>query len=74
MYLTAKPGNFTWDGDPLTFEPTVGDTFACEVFSKSQLFNNTGNNFFCLVEEEKQLMTDFLKKNHLWDTYTYGKV
>jgi hypothetical protein len=74
MYLSAHPQepNSTWDGDPWTYNPSPGDTRACQVFSEHPIFNNgTGNKFFCLVEEEVPLMNIFTKKNPIWETYTY---
>lgn len=76
MYVTARPetaSTYSWDGDPFTFEPRVGDVTACNPFSNNEIFRNTGNRFFCLVEPELQLMTPFIKEFPCWKTYTYGK-
>jgi hypothetical protein len=76
MYVTARPDtvtSYSWDGDPFTFEPRVGDDTACNPFSHNEIFRNTGNRFFCLVEPELQLMTPFIKNFTCWKTYTYGK-
>lgn len=72
MYLTAHPeaNNDGWDGRPETYQTTVGDTRACEIFSDNDVFrNHTGNRFFCLVEPEVQLMNDFIHNYSFWDKY-----
>jgi hypothetical protein len=75
MYITAHPGqpNSTfWDGDPFNFEPSPGDTTVCNPFSNDPFFHGTGNKIFCLVEEEKQLITPILENNlYIWKSYTY---
>ena len=77
MYQTARPEtlrSYSWDGDPFTFEPRVGDPTVCKVFADSEVFGKeTGNHFFCLVEPEIKLMTPFIKNFTAWHTYTYGK-
>lgn len=71
MYLTAHPGhsNEQWDGSPLTYEPAVGDMRGCEVFSANEVFSGTGNRFFCLVEDEVQLMNAFILSYPWWGHY-----
>ena len=71
MYLTAHPeyDNSRWNGKPETYEPSVGDTRACEVFSNNEVFKGTGNRFFCLVEPELQLMDYFTEKLPQWKNY-----
>ena len=69
MYLSANPSAKTsdWNGQALYFEPTAGDTTACEVFSKASMFHDgSGNRFFCLVEPEVQLMTPWIRNFSMW--------
>lgn len=74
MYLTAHPEHdgSSWDGRPESFEPSVGNPFACNVFSNNDIFNNTGNRFFCLIEPEVELMNPFVKHFAMWSNYTYN--
>ena len=74
MYVSAHPddANYSWDGNPLTFRPKVGDTTACDVFSKNEVFNGTGNNFFCLVEPEVDLYDNWLRNYWIFRSYYYG--
>ena len=51
----------------------LGDPTVCGPFSNSEIFKDSGNHFFCLVEPELQLMTPFIKNFSIWQTYTYGK-
>ncbi len=71
MYLTAHPdaNNSEWDGNPHTYEPMVGDNRACKIFSDNDIFKNTGNKFFCLVEPEYKLMNLFSDQLPQWKTY-----
>ena len=56
MYVTATPLYNDWNGDPLTYIPTIGDYTACEIFSNNEIFKTrSSNNFFCLVEAETQV-------------------
>jgi hypothetical protein len=75
-YVQAHPdhNNSEWDGNPATFAPTVGDTRVCEPFLNHNLFNNTGNRFFCLVEPELQLLNSMTNANPAWETYGYGEM
>lgn len=77
MFVTAHPETnmSNWNGDPYDFEPEINNTNVCEPYLKSPIFHPyTGNKFFCIVEPEETLMTNFILNNSLWDTYTYGKV
>jgi hypothetical protein len=71
MYLTAHPEhtNENWDGRPESYEPEVGDTRGCEIFSSNDVFNNTGNRFFCLVEPEVELMNQWIQRYSFWGHY-----
>jgi hypothetical protein len=73
MYLTANPANndVPWDGTAFNYEPKLGDTTGCEIFSKSDLFQNTGNKFFCLIEPEIELMNSFILNNTMWKTCSH---
>lgn len=74
MYQTAHPGynNSDWDGRPETYEPMIGDMRVCEVFSQNDVFNNTGNRFFCLVEPENELLNPFIAAFPTWKVYYTG--
>eukprot|EP00981_Chlorochromonas_danica_P013738 scaffold6806_cov177-Ochromonas_danica.AAC.10 len=71
MYQTARPGasNANWDGSPETYQTVLGDTRGCEIFSKNEVFQHTGNRFFCLIEPEEPLMNRFLANYSLWQNY-----
>lgn len=71
MYLTAHPetNNSNWNGSPETYEPQAGDTRGCEIFSNNEVFKKTGNNFFCLVEPEVQLMNNWIWDFPYWKQY-----
>lgn len=71
MYLTAHPdqNNSAWDGRPETYEAAVGDMRACQIFSDNEVFRNTGNRFFCIIEPEVQLMDYFAARLPQWRTY-----
>lgn len=71
MYLTSHPDhtNKDWDGRPETYEPEAGDTRGCEIFSDNDVFKNTGNRFFCLVEPEVQLQNDWIRTYPFWSHY-----
>lgn len=75
MYMTAhpdQPNSTYWDGVPLTFEPSVGDTTVCNPFSNHHFFHHTNHRIFCLVEPEVQLLTPIIEENlNIWDGYTY---
>lgn len=75
FYIQAHPDTklSDWDGQPESFQPIIGNTIACEPYIMHDLFSNksSGNQFFCLVEEEIQLMTTFLSQNPMWESYTY---
>ncbi len=66
--------DYIWDGDPLTFRPKEGDTTACGPYADNILFQNTGNRFFCMVENEDKLMTKYLSQFSKWKRYIYHNI
>ena len=63
--LTANASE--WDGNPLFYQASLGDHRICEVFADPKIFNKrTGNHFFCVIEPEQQLLTNFLKNFTMW--------
>ena len=75
MYQVAHPedNNDNWDGNPANYKAVSGDNRICHPYSKSQFFQpGSGNNFFCLVEDEVEIMDQFTAQSPLWKYYTYG--
>lgn len=68
MYIQVPPtnNNSNWDGDAFSFVPQVGDLTGCKLFSDNEVFRNTGNHFYCLIDAEVQLMTTDLRNFSMW--------
>lgn len=69
MYIqspTDRGDGNQWDGNPYTYIPSPGDTRGCQLFSNNDVFTRTGNHFFCLVEDEVQLMNNFIRNFTHW--------
>lgn len=63
-----------WDGHLDTFEPSIGDTKMCEIYSKDPIFaDETGNKVFCLTEFEKELSDPIIGNYSFWKTYSNEK-
>lgn len=59
-------------GEGVNGQPLVGDVSICNPYSQSKYFAaNSGNNFYCLVELERELMTPFVEKFKFWKYYSY---
>ena len=72
MHVSADPKlNQSWDGSPWTYQEQLFDTRGCRVFSSHVIFHGTGNNFFCLIEPERELLNNFLSSKPQWETYYY---
>lgn len=65
---TDRDSTNQWNGNAYDYIPSPGDTRGCQIFSNNEVFNRTGNHFFCLVENEVQLMNNFLRKFPQWNT------
>ena len=71
MYIqspTDISSTYQWNGNAYDYIPTPGDTRGCQIFSNNDVFKSTGNHFFCLVENEIQLMNNFLRKFAHWNS------
>ena len=64
MYIQSSAhnkNNIEWDGKPYDYIPSPGDLNGCKIFSDNEVFRGTNNHFFCLVENEIQLMNAFIR-------------
>ena len=75
MYVSAnsKKRIEDWNGNPLQYDPTLADTLACQVFSNNRFFSkNSSNNFFCLVEPERNLLNPWIREFAMYNRSSLG--
>lgn len=71
-YESSPP---VWDGDPFTYEQTLGDISMCKLYSEHAIFQaNRGNHVYCLNEYEQELSNPFIENFPFWSYYYYADI